>query len=178
MTNPYPEIEPHQQGMLPVGDGHGLYREVPGDPDGTPVVFLHGGPGGATSPEQRRLFDPSRYRIILFDQRGRGRRVPHVATPGADLSANTTWHLVTDIERLREHLGVHRWVVFGGSRGSTVALACAQRHPERVTGLILCGIFGVWAVRAGLGLPRRFCASVPGGLGTLSRAGAPAAARG
>jgi proline iminopeptidase len=145
-VNPsYPEIEPYEQGLLEVGDGHRLYWETCGDPDGKPVVFLHGGPGGGCKPGHRRGFDPKRYRVILFDQRGCGRSEPHAAEPGrdtaADLAVNTTWHLVADVERLREHLGVERWLVFGGSWGSTLALAYAERHPERVTELILRGIF-------------------------------------
>lgn len=126
--------------MLDVGDGQQLYWEVSGNPQGKPVVFLHGGPGGGTAPQHRRFFDPAAYRIVLFDQRGCGRSQPHVAD-GADLSVNTTDHLVADIERLRTFLGVDRWMVFGGSWGSTLALAYAQRHPERVTELVLRGIF-------------------------------------
>ncbi|MET0976988.1 MAG: prolyl aminopeptidase, partial [Leifsonia sp.] len=137
----YPEIEPHETGMLDVGDGQQVYWEVSGNPDGKPVVFLHGGPGGGTNPTQRRLFDPSKYRIVLFDQRGCGRSTPHVSAPDADLSSNTTWHLVADIERLREHLGIDRWQVLGGSWGSALALAYAQTHPDRVTEIILRGIF-------------------------------------
>ncbi|AKF09015.1 Proline iminopeptidase [Sandaracinus amylolyticus] len=119
-----------------MGSGHRVYWEESGNPKGKPVVFLHGGPGGGTDPKQRRFFDPERYRIVLFDQRGCGRSTPH-----ASLVDNTTWHLVSDIERLREHLGVERWQVFGGSWGSTLALAYAQKHPERVTELVLRGIF-------------------------------------
>src|SRR5262245_16458633 len=114
MRSLYPEIEPYRTGMLEVGDGHAVYWEECGAPDGKPVVFLHGGPGGGCSAAHRRLFDPSRYRIVLFDQRGCVRSTPHVSEPDADMSANTTWHLVADIERLREHLGVDRWQVFGG----------------------------------------------------------------
>ncbi len=132
----YPPIEPYAHGMLEAGDGHRVYWELCGNPDGIPVVFLHGGPGGGCSPMQRRLFDPRAYRILLFDQRGCGRSTPH-----ASLEHNTTWHLVADIERLREMTGTQRWLVFGGSWGSTLALAYAQRHPERATGLILRGIF-------------------------------------
>ena len=132
----YPAIEPHQQGMLPVGDGHSLYYEVSGNPKGKPVLFLHGGPGSGTKPEQRRLFDPERYRIVLFDQRGAGR-----STPSGSLDANTTRHLVADIEMLRRHLGVTRWVVFGGSWGSTLALAYAGAHPEACVALIVRGIW-------------------------------------
>lgn len=136
----YPPIEPHSTGMLDVGDGQHLYWECSGNPAGSPVVFTHGGPGGGTSTAHRQMFDPAAYRIILVDQRGCGRSTPHVAD-GADLSVNTTWHLVADLEALREHLGVDRWLVFGGSWGSTLALVYAQEHPERVRGLVLRGIF-------------------------------------
>ncbi|AXK85748.1 prolyl aminopeptidase [Nocardia farcinica] len=136
----YPPIEPFDSGMLDVGEGQRVYWEVSGNPEGKPVVFLHGGPGGGTAPLHRRFFDPACYRIVLFDQRGCGRSTPHIAD-GADLSVNTTWHLVADIEALREHLGVERWQVFGGSWGSTLALAYAQRHPERVTEMVLRGVF-------------------------------------
>ena len=132
----YPPLEPHARGWLPAGDGHEVYWEICGNPEGKPAMFLHGGPGGGCSPEHRRLFDPERYRVLLFDQRGCGRSRPH-----GSLDANTTWDLVGDIERLRELMGVERWLVFGGSWGSTLALAYAQTHPERVTGLILRGIF-------------------------------------
>lgn len=141
MRSLYPEIEPHQHGMLDVGDGQEVYWEISGNPDGKPVVLLHGGPGGGSYPKQRRFFDPARYRIVLFDQRGCGNSTPHVSDPDADLSTNTTWHLVADIERLREHLGIDRWQVCGGSWGSTLALAYAQTHPERVTELVLRGVF-------------------------------------
>ena len=137
----YPPIEPTSHGMLPVGDGNEIYWETCGNPDGKPVVFLHGGPGGGCGPDHRRYFDPARYRIVLLDQRGCGRSVPHASAPDAELSANTTWHLVADIERLRTHLGIDRWQVFGGSWGSALALAYAQTHPERVTELVLRGIF-------------------------------------
>ncbi len=132
----YPPIEPLDQGYLDVGDGHSIYWEVCGNPDGLPAVFLHGGPGAGSSPDHRRLFDPARYRVLLFDQRGCGRSTPH-----ASLEANTTWHLIADIERLRRMLGVERWLVLGGSWGSCLALAYAQTHPERCHGLILRGIF-------------------------------------
>lgn len=137
----YPPVEPFETGMLDVGDGHEIYWEACGNPDGKPVVFLHGGPGGGCTPDHRRYFDPARYRIVLFDQRGCGRSTPHASAPDADLSANTTWHLVADIERLREALGVERWQFFGGSWGSTLALAYAQTHPDRVAELVLRGIF-------------------------------------
>ena len=132
----YPPLEPYQSGMLDTGDGHSVYWELCGKPGGKPVVFLHGGPGAGCSAEHRRLFDPQRYQILLFDQRGCGR-----SRPTAGLENNTTWHLVADIERLRTMLGVQRWQVFGGSWGSTLALAYAQTHPERVTELIVRGIF-------------------------------------
>ncbi|MCB1273010.1 MAG: prolyl aminopeptidase, partial [Leucobacter sp.] len=137
----YPPIEPTEHGMLDVGDGHTVYWEACGNPEGKPAVFLHGGPGGGCTPDHRRYFDPQKYRIVLFDQRGCGRSTPHASAPDADLGANTTWHLVADIERLREHLGIERWLVFGGSWGSTLALAYAETHPERVTELVLRGIF-------------------------------------
>ncbi|UGT60618.1 prolyl aminopeptidase [Nocardia asteroides] len=136
----YPPITPHDSGLLAVGDGQQLYWEVSGNPAGKPVVFLHGGPGGGTAPFHRRFFDPAAYRIVLFDQRGCGRSTPHVAD-GADLAVNTTPHLIADIEALRARLGIERWQVFGGSWGSTLALAYAQRYPERVTELVLRGIF-------------------------------------
>jgi proline iminopeptidase len=140
MRTLYPPLEPNRHGMLDVGDGQRLYWEECGNPDGKPVVFLHGGPGGASSPLHRQFFDPQAYRIVLFDQRGCGRSTPHIAE-GASLEANTTWHLVADIERLRTHLDIERWQVFGGSWGSTLALCYAQTHPERVTELVLRGIF-------------------------------------
>ncbi|MQA96531.1 MAG: prolyl aminopeptidase [Streptosporangiales bacterium] len=141
MRTLYPPIEPYEQGMLDPGDGQLVYWEVSGNPAGRPVVFLHGGPGGGTSPNQRRLFDPARYRIVLFDQRGCGRSTPHASDPATDMSVNTTWHLVADMEQLRERLGIDRWQVFGGSWGSALALAYAQTHPERVTELVLRGVF-------------------------------------
>ncbi|GAA3751180.1 prolyl aminopeptidase [Microbacterium kribbense] len=137
----YPSIEPYGDGMLVVGDGHRVYWEQSGNPDGKPVIFLHGGPGGGTAPWHRRFFDPERYRIVLMDQRGSGRSTPHASAPDADLSRNTTWHLVADIELLRKNLGIAAWQVFGGSWGSTLALAYAQAHPHVVTELVLRGIF-------------------------------------
>jgi proline iminopeptidase len=132
----FPPIEPYGSGRLAVGAGHSLYWEQSGNPDGAPVVFLHGGPGAGATAEHRRFFDPRRYRIVVFDQRGAGR-----STPLGALEDNTTAHLVADIERLRNHLGIGRWQVFGGSWGSTLGLAYAQAHPERVTALVLRGIF-------------------------------------
>ena len=136
MRTLFPPIDPYDTGTLQVGDRHVLYYEQCGNPDGKPVVLLHGGPGGGCSDKMRRFHDPAKYRIVLFDQRGSGRSTPH-----ADLVDNTTWHLVDDIERLRVSLGIDRWQVFGGSWGSTLALAYAQRHPVRVTELVLRGIF-------------------------------------
>ncbi len=141
MANLYPEIEPYDHGLLDVGDGQAVYWETSGNPNGKPVVFLHGGPGGTSTPKQRRLFNPDKYRIVLLDQRGTGKSTPHASEPNADLSVNTTWHLVADLEKLREHLGIDRWQVFGGSWGSTLALAYAQTHTDRVTELVLRGIF-------------------------------------
>ena len=132
----YPPIEPSRSGHLAVGDGHEIYWEECGNPKGKPVVFLHGGPGAGCDARARRFFDPARYRIFLFDQRGCGRSRPH-----ASLDHNTTWDLVADIERLREFFGVGRWQAFGGSWGSTLALAYAETHPDRVTELVLRGIF-------------------------------------
>ena len=137
----YPPIESYLTGRLDVGDDHSLYWEECGNPDGKPVVFLHGGPGGGCTPLYRRFFDPARYRIVLFDQRGCGRSTPHASAPDADLATITTWHLVDDIEKLRLDRGVRRWQVFGGSWGSTLALAYAETHPEAVTELVLRGIF-------------------------------------
>ena len=136
MKTLYPEIEPFDSGFLQVSDIHKIYYECCGNHDGIPVVFLHGGPGGGLMPMYRQYFDPQAYHVVLFDQRGSGK-----SKPRAELRENTTWDLVADIERLREHLGIERWVVFGGSWGSTLALAYAETHPERVRGLILRGIF-------------------------------------
>ena len=132
----YPIVEPYASGMLDVGDGHQLYWERCGTPGAKPAIFLHGGPGAGIGSRHRGLFDPAKYDVLLFDQRGAGRSTPH-----ASLHANTTWHLVDDIERLRSMAGVERWQLFGGSWGSTLALAYAQAHPERVSELILRGIF-------------------------------------
>jgi len=133
----YPAIEPYESGMLNVGDGHSLHWELCGNPNGKPVVFLHGGPGGGSSPDHRRQFNPEKYKILVFDQRGCGK-----STPYASLEANTTWHLVEDIEKLRTDVAkVEKLQVFGGSCGSTLALAYAETYPERVSELILRGIF-------------------------------------
>lgn len=138
MRSLYPPITPYISGRLDVGDGHSVYWERVGTPGAKPAIFLHGGPGGGITSDHRRLFDPSRYDVLLFDQRGCGRSTPHAA-----LDANTTWHLVADIERLRIMAGVERWLVFGGSWGSTLALAYAQAHVDRVSELVLRGIFTV-----------------------------------
>lgn len=163
----YPEIEPFETGMLDVGDGHTVYWERFGTKGAKPAVFLHGGPGGATSASHRRLFDPALYDVILFDQRGCGKSTPH-----ASIEANTTWHLVADIERLREMIGAEKWLVFGGSWGSTLALAYAETHPERVSELVLRGIYTLtkpeldWYYQFGVSemFPdkfERFCAPIP-----------------
>ena len=132
----YPPIEPYNTGTLKVSDLHEIYFEESGNPKGKPVVFLHGGPGGGCEPRQRRFFNPDKYRIVLFDQRGCGKSMPY-----ASLEENTTWDLVADIEKLRVHLGIRTWQVFGGSWGSTLALAYAETHPANVSELILRGIF-------------------------------------
>ena len=137
MPDLYPPCEPYDAGMLDVGDGHSLYWETSGSPSGRPALVLHGGPGSGSSPTARRYFDPDVYRIVLFDQRGCGRSTPHASAPGTDLSTNTTAHLIADIERLRRHLRVERWMLLGGSWGSTLALAYAERHSERVTAMVL-----------------------------------------
>lgn len=136
MREKYPPIDPYETGILPVSGGHELYWEQSGNPKGKPVVFLHGGPGSGTDPSHRSFFNPALYRIILMDQRGAGKSRPH-----ASLQENTTWHLVADLENLRSHLSIDQWVVFGGSWGSTLALAYAETHPARVLALILRGVF-------------------------------------
>lgn len=132
----YPQIEPYRSGRLAVGNGHEIYYEECGNPSGQPALLVHGGPGGGSNPTMRRYHDPRRYRIILFDQRGCGRSTPH-----ASLAHNTTWDLVADMERLREHLGIARWQLLGGSWGSSLALTYAETHPDRVTALLLRSIF-------------------------------------
>ena len=134
----YPPIEPFSTGSLKVSDLHQIYYEVSGNPNGVPAVVCHGGPGGGSTPSMRRYFDPTKYKIVVFDQRGCGKSTPH-----AELRENTTWDLVGDIEKLREHLNIDRWLVFGGSWGSTLSLAYAQAHPERVLALVLRGIFTI-----------------------------------
>lgn len=136
MHSLYPAIKPYKSHTLSVGNGHVLYIEESGDPEGLPVLFIHGGPGAGTSAEDRRFFDPEKYRIILFDQRGAGRSTPH-----AELTHNTTQDLIEDIERIREYFDIKKWVLFGGSWGSTLSLLYAQQHRGRVLGMILRGVF-------------------------------------
>lgn len=137
---PFPPIEPYQTGMLDAGDGNLVYWETCGNPDGVPVLIVHGGPGSGCTTTARSGFDPGRHRIILFDQRNCGRSRPHASDPAADMSRNTTGHLIRDMEHLREHLGVDRWLLRGGSWGVTLSLAYAERHPERVSGMLLVSV--------------------------------------
>jgi len=139
-TGPYPEIEPYDQGVLEVGDGQRVYWETCGNPDGKPALVVHGGPGSGCTPWHRRLFDPAAYRVALFDQRGCGRSTPHATEPDIDLSTNTTQHLVADMELLRRDLDIDRWLLLGGSWGSTLSLAYAEAHPDRVSQIVLWGI--------------------------------------
>jgi len=136
----FPPIEPYDHGLLDVGDGNLVYWEVCGNPDGKPALVVHGGPGSGVGSGSRRYFDPERYRAVLFDQRGCGRSIPHASDPLVDMSTNTTHHLIADMERLREHLGIERWLLYGGSWGSTLILAYAQRHPQRVSEIVLVGV--------------------------------------
>ncbi|GAA2415534.1 prolyl aminopeptidase [Nonomuraea africana] len=136
----YPAIEPYDHGHLDTGDGNHVYWEVCGNPEGKPALVVHGGPGSGCTPNQRRSFDPERYRIVLFDQRNCGRSLPHASDPATDLSANTTQHLIADMERLREHLGIDKWLLYGGSWGSTLMLAYAEAHPERVSEMVVVGV--------------------------------------
>ena len=140
MTALYPEIEPYEHGALDVGDGNLVYWETCGNPRGKPAVVLHGGPGSGCTKWHRRLFGPTTYRVVLFDQRGCGRSLPHASSPDADLDSNNTANLIADTELLRQHLGVDRWLVLGGSWGSTLALAYAETHPNRVTEMVLFGV--------------------------------------
>jgi proline iminopeptidase len=139
-VKPYPPIEPYASGHLEVGDGHQIYWEASGNPNGKPAVCLHGGPGGASTPGRRRSFDPERYCVVQFDQRSAGRSTPHAGDLATSLAANTTHHLVADIERLRRHLAIERWLVWGASWGTTLALAYAESHPQRVTEMILVSV--------------------------------------
>jgi proline iminopeptidase len=151
---PYPVTDPYESGLLDVGDGHRVYWEVAGNPAGKPAVILHGGPGAALTGRVRRMFDPQRYLIVQFDQRQCGRSRPHAAEPVVDLSTNTTQHLIGDMERLRERLGIERWLVWGGSWGTTLGLAYAESHPDRVRAMVLASVVGTshaeveWVTRA------------------------------
>ncbi|MEU8898642.1 prolyl aminopeptidase [Nocardia sp. NPDC048505] len=169
----FPAIDPFTEGLLDVGDGNQVYWCVSGNPTGRPVLVVHGGPGSGSSARARKAFDPSIFRIVQFDQRGCGRSVPSAADPRTDMAVNTTGHLMADMERLRTHLGIDRWLLYGGSWGSTLILAYAQRHPARVTGIVLVGVTTTrrheidWLYR---GLARllpaeweRFAAAAPGG---------------
>ncbi|MER7755874.1 prolyl aminopeptidase [Kitasatospora sp. NPDC097643] len=140
MTELYPLHEPYAQGLLDVGDGQRIHWNVAGDPAGKPAVVVHGGPGSGHRAGSRRYFDPARYRLVQFDQRGCGRSLPHAANPTTGLEHNTTAHLIADMERLREHLGIDKWLLYGGSWGSTLILAYAQAHPERVSEIVICGV--------------------------------------
>lgn len=135
----YPPIEPFARGLLDVGDGNRMYWETSGNPEGKPVVVVHGGPGSGCSAGSRRYFDPGRYRVVLFDQRGCGRSNPLASDPSTDMTVNTTDHLLADMELLREHLKIDRWLLYGGSWGSTLILAYAERHPERVSEIVILG---------------------------------------
>ncbi|MFF8833872.1 prolyl aminopeptidase [Streptomyces sp. NPDC015130] len=136
----HPETAPYDQGLLDVGDGNLVHWEVSGNPAGRPALVVHGGPGSGSNPRSRRFFDPEAYRVVLFDQRGCGRSTPHASDPAADMSVNTTAHLVADMERLREHLGIEQWLLYGGSWGSTLILAYAEAHPERVTAIVVAAV--------------------------------------
>ncbi|WP_406308854.1 prolyl aminopeptidase [Streptomyces sp. NBC_00623] len=140
MAAPYPPIEPYDHGMLDTGDGNLVYWEACGNPDGKPALVVHGGPGSGCSAGPRKSFDPERYRIILFDQRGCGRSTPHASDPDTDMELNTTEHLIADMEQLREHLGINQWLLFGGSWGSTLSLAYAERYPQRVSEIVLVAV--------------------------------------
>ncbi|MCB8902661.1 MULTISPECIES: prolyl aminopeptidase [unclassified Streptomyces] len=131
---------PYDQGLLDVGDGNRIHWEVSGNPEGRAALVVHGGPGSGSSPRSRRFFDPEAYRLVLFDQRGCGRSTPHASDPAADMGVNTTAHLVADMERLREHLGIDRWLLYGGSWGSTLILAYAEAYPERVTEIVIAAV--------------------------------------
>ena len=137
MADRYPPIEPYDAGLLNVGDRNLVYWETCGNPEGKPALVVHGGPGSGCGRGSRRSFDPERYRIVLFDQRGCGRSTPHASNPATDMSVNTTHHLLADMERLREHLGIERWLLYGGSWGSTLILAYAERHPQRVSEIVI-----------------------------------------
>lgn len=161
MPSIYPAFATNKSGFLKVSDLHNVYWEECGNPNGLPVIYVHGGPGGGIDDDDRRYFDPSVYRSVLFDQRGCGK-----STPAAELADNTTWHLVSDMEKLRESLGIEKWVVFGGSWGSTLSLAYAEKHPDRCLGLILRGIFTLrrkeleWFYQSGAGKKWSFLSTI------------------
>lgn len=136
----YPSVEPYDQGTLDVGDGNLVYWEACGNPEGKPAVVVHGGPGSGCGPRARQYFDPERYRVVLFDQRNCGRSTPHASDPAVDMAHNTTGHLIADMERLRRHLGIDRWLLYGGSWGSTLILAYAERHPEAVSEIVIASV--------------------------------------
>jgi proline iminopeptidase len=140
MPERYPPIEPYDHGLLDVGDGNLVYWEACGNPNGKPALVVHGGPGSGCGAGSRRYFDPKRYRVLLFDQRGCGRSTPHASDPATDMSVNTTHELLADMEQLREHLGIERWLLYGGSWGSTLILAYAERHPQRVSEIVIAGV--------------------------------------
>jgi proline iminopeptidase len=140
VREPYPPIEPYDSGLLEVGDGNQVYWACSGNPEGKPALVVHGGPGSGSNPRSRSYFNPERYRIVLFDQRGCGRSTPHAGDPTTDMSANTTGHLLADMERLREHLGIERWLLYGSSWGSTLILAYAELHPDRVGAIVISGV--------------------------------------
>ena len=177
MAGLYPEIEPYDQGLLEVGDGNLVYWETCGNPDGKPALMLHGGPGSGCRPGMRRYFDPAAYRVVLFDQRNCGRSPPDASDPAVSLAANTTPHLLADIELLRVHLGVERWLVHGLSWGTTLGLAYAERHPERVSELVLGAVVGTHVRReVRLDHPRH-AAPLPGRVGQVRRRRAARRAR-
>ncbi|NYI04432.1 prolyl aminopeptidase [Allostreptomyces psammosilenae] len=183
MPELHPPIEPYDQGTLDVGDGNLVHWEVCGNPEGKPALVVHGGPGSGCGPGARRAFDPARYRIVQFDQRGCGRSTPHASDPATDMRHNTTWHLVADMERLRAHLGIDRWLLFGGSWGSTLILAYAETHPERVSEIVIPAVTMTrrseidWLYRGvGRFFPEaweRFRAGVPADAGLPEDAGVP-----
>jgi len=166
MTGLYPEIEPCDHGMLDVGDGNLVYWEICGDPNGKPACVLHGGPGSGCSTGVRRYFDPKAYRIVLFDQRGCGKSTPHASDLRTDLSVNTTEYLLADMEHLRQYLDIDKWLLFGGSWGSTLGLAYAERNPQRVTEIVPRRRHHHTEIRDQLALSWR-CTTVPGAVGTL-----------
>jgi proline iminopeptidase len=179
----YPATRPYERGLLEVGDGNQVYWETCGNPDGKPAVIVHGGPGAGCRPGQGRIFDPERYRLVLFDQRGCGRSRPHASDPATDMRHNTTAHLIADMELLREHLGIERWLLFGSSWGTTLSVAYAERYPERVSEIVLSSVCTDrraeidWLYRGGAGrfLPEQWERFVAGAASAPGAAGAPGA---